>query len=47
VQVVFAAGWGWLWFAESINAWQVGGGMLVLAATLISLSAREKGSSLR
>ena len=41
VQVVFAAGWGWLWFAETINAWQVGGGMLVLAATLISLSARH------
>jgi drug/metabolite transporter (DMT)-like permease len=41
VQVVFAAGWGWLWFAESINSWQVGGGMLVLAATLISLSARR------
>ena len=41
MQVVFAAGWGWLWFAESINAWQVGGGMLVLAATLISLSARR------
>jgi drug/metabolite transporter (DMT)-like permease len=41
VQVVFAAGWGWLWFAETINAWQVGGGMLVLAATLISLSARR------
>jgi len=41
VQVVFAAGWGWLWFAETISAWQVGGGMLVLAATLISLSARR------
>ena len=41
VQVVFAAGWGWLWFSETISAWQVGGGMLVLAATLISLSARR------
>ena len=41
VQVVFAAGWGWLWFSEAIDLWQICGGALVLLATLISLSARN------
>lgn len=41
IQVVFAALWGWIWFAESISPWQVSGGALVLLATLVSLSARR------
>ena len=41
VQVVFAATWGWIWFAEAIDIWQVGGAAMVLTATMISLSARR------
>ena len=41
IQVVFAASWGWLWFSESISLWQIGGGGLVLIATMISLSAKN------
>ncbi len=40
VQVVFAGLWGWLVFGEGIDSWTVVGAALVLAATLISLSAR-------
>ena len=38
VQVLFAGGWGWLLFAESIDSWTIAGAGLVLAATLVSLS---------
>lgn len=41
VQVLFASFWGWLWFSEAIDVWQICGGALVLSATLISLSARN------
>jgi drug/metabolite transporter (DMT)-like permease len=41
IQVIFAASWGWLWFSESISLWQIGGGVLVLIATIISLSAKK------
>lgn len=39
VQVVFAAGWGWLLFQEAVDGSTVGGAALVLLATLISLSS--------
>ena len=38
VQVLFAGGWGWLLFGESIDSWTIAGAGLVLAATLVSLS---------
>jgi drug/metabolite transporter (DMT)-like permease len=38
VQVLFAGGWGWLLFSESIDSWTIAGAGLVLAATLVSLS---------
>ena len=38
VQVLFAGGWGWLLFGESIDNWTIAGAGLVLAATLVSLS---------
>ena len=41
IQVVFAAIWAWLWFSEPVSVWQVGGGALVLLATMISLSAKN------
>ncbi|BEV36370.1 DMT family transporter [Synechococcus sp. M16CYN] len=41
VQVAFAAGWGFIWFAESISIWQVCGGGLILLAAMVSLSARQ------
>jgi drug/metabolite transporter (DMT)-like permease len=42
VQVVFAGGWGWLLFGEAIDAWTIAGAALVLAATLVSLSQRQR-----
>ena len=41
IQVIFPASWGWLGFSESISLWQIGGGGLVLIATIISLSATK------
>jgi len=38
VQVLFAGGWGWLLFGESIDSWTIAGAGLVLTATLVSLS---------
>jgi drug/metabolite transporter (DMT)-like permease len=38
VQVLLAGLWGWLIFGETSDASTIGGGLLVLAATLISLS---------
>jgi drug/metabolite transporter (DMT)-like permease len=38
VQVLLAGLWGWLIFGESSDASTIAGGLLVLAATLISLS---------
>jgi len=38
VQVLFAGGWGWLLFGESIDSWTIAGAGLVLASTLVSLS---------
>jgi drug/metabolite transporter (DMT)-like permease len=37
VQVIFAAGWGALWFGELINISTVAGALLVLLATILSL----------
>jgi drug/metabolite transporter (DMT)-like permease len=45
VQVVFAALWGWLIFAETVAAHTVAGAALVLAATLISLAGRRGGAA--
>ncbi|MDA1245811.1 MAG: DMT family transporter [Cyanobacteria bacterium] len=42
VQVLFAGGWGWLIFGESIDRWTIAGGGLVLAATLVSLSHSQR-----
>ncbi len=42
VQVVFAGWWGWLLFGEAIDAWTIAGAALVLAATLVSLSHRQR-----
>jgi drug/metabolite transporter (DMT)-like permease len=42
VQVVFAGGWGWLLFGEAIDASTIAGAGLVLAATLVSLSHRQR-----
>jgi drug/metabolite transporter (DMT)-like permease len=42
VQVLFAGGWGWLLFGEAIDAWTIAGAALVLAATLVSLSHRQR-----
>ncbi|MCP9850484.1 DMT family transporter [Cyanobium sp. Morenito 9A2] len=44
VQVVLAALWGWLFFAEHPNGWTVLGAALVLAATLLSLGAPPAGA---
>jgi drug/metabolite transporter (DMT)-like permease len=41
VQVGFAALWGWLIFGEALDGWTVAGAVLVLGATLISLSSRR------
>lgn len=41
VQVVFAGGWGWLLFRETIDGATIAGAALVLAATLVSLSHRQ------
>ena len=41
VQVLFAAGWGWIWFNESITAFTCMGAALVLSASFISLSSRQ------
>lgn len=41
VQVVFAASWGWIWFEETITPLTCLGAGLVLAASCISLSARQ------
>jgi drug/metabolite transporter (DMT)-like permease len=46
VQVLFAGGWGWLLFGESIDSWTIAGAGLVLAATLVSLShSRQQNRS--
>ena len=42
VQVLFAGGWGWLLFDESIDSWTIAGAGLVLAATLVSLSHSQR-----
>ena len=42
VQVLFAGGWGWLLFGESIDTWTIAGAALVLAATLVSLSHSQR-----
>jgi drug/metabolite transporter (DMT)-like permease len=42
VQVLFAGGWGWLLFSESIDSWTIAGAGLVLAATLVSLSHSQR-----
>ncbi len=42
VQVLFAGGWGWLLFGESIDSWTIAGAGLVLAATLVSLSQSKR-----
>ena len=42
VQVLFAGGWGWLLFGESIDSWTIAGAGLVLAATLVSLSHSQQ-----
>ena len=42
VQVLFAGGWGWLLFGESIDSWTIAGAGLVLAATLVSLSHSQR-----
>lgn len=42
VQVLFAGGWGWLLFGESIDNWTIAGAGLVLAATLVSLSHSQQ-----
>lgn len=41
-QVLFAGGWGWLLFGESIDSWTIAGAGLVLAATLVSLSHSQR-----
>jgi drug/metabolite transporter (DMT)-like permease len=38
VQVLFAGLWGWLLFGEGLDGWTVLGALLVLLATLVSLS---------
>lgn len=45
VQVLFAGGWGWLLFGESIDSWTIAGAGLVLAATLVSLSHSQRHKS--
>ncbi|QPN68626.1 DMT family transporter [Synechococcus sp. CBW1006] len=40
-QVVFAGLWGWLIFQEGIDGWTLLGAVLVLLATLLSLSGRS------
>ena len=42
VQVLFAGGWGWLLFGESIDSWTIAGAGLVLAATMVSLSHSQR-----
>lgn len=42
VQVLFAGGWGWLLFGESIDNWTLAGAGLVLAATLVSISHTQR-----
>jgi len=42
VQVIFAAGWGALWFGELINISTVAGALLVLLATILSLKPPHK-----
>lgn len=43
-QVVFAALWGWLFFAERLSGWTVLGAALVLSATLVSLAVPRAGA---
>lgn len=43
-QVVFAALWGWLFFAERLSGWTVLGAALVLSATLLSLGVPQAGA---
>ncbi len=43
VQVGFAAGWGWVLFGEVIDAATITGALLILAATLVSLSQPAGG----
>jgi drug/metabolite transporter (DMT)-like permease len=43
VQVAFAGLWGWLLFGETVDGWTIGGAVLVLTATLISLSPGSAG----
>jgi drug/metabolite transporter (DMT)-like permease len=46
VQVVFAGLWGWLVFGETIDGWTIAGALLVLGATLVSLSSvRPSGAA--
>lgn len=42
VQVLFAGLWGWLVFGETVNRWTVIGALMVMAATLISLSSPHR-----
>ncbi|MCP9774644.1 DMT family transporter [Cyanobium sp. WAJ14-Wanaka] len=42
VQVIFAGLWGWIVFGETINRWTITGALLVMAATLISLSSPHR-----
>ena len=42
VQVLFAGGWGWLLFGESIDSWTIAGAGLVLAAALVRLSHSQR-----
>lgn len=41
VQVLFATGWGWIWFQESVTVLTCVGAGLILMATFISLSSKR------
>lgn len=45
VQVLFSAIWAYLLLGERLNSGMILGGLLVLGATLISVSARERSTS--
>jgi drug/metabolite transporter (DMT)-like permease len=45
VQVLFAGLWGWWIFAEAIDAWTALGAVLILAATMLSLSSGRSGGA--
>ena len=42
VQVFFAAVWGWTLLGETINQWELIGALMVMAATLLSLSSSAR-----